>query len=496
MKTYISRIHNKNNEFSLYLLLICSSVLGILFLSYSTSPLYNTYGSDSAIFQTIGKYWTENLLPYIDLFDHKGPLIFFINAVGYSLTQNKYGIVVIEIVFLFFTELYAFKILKRKKTACISAILASILPFFMILDWGGGNYTEEYILPFLMLSLNLVLHWFENTHANTINHPPINALIYGITFGIALMTRITNAFGLIIAIIFITLCLLLKKAWKNLFQNIVAFLLGVIIIVTPFCVYFHKHDALYEMWYGTLLYNFDYLANTSTGNTLNLKDIIYFFRISLPGWCLLAISSWKIFFKKQFKNLFWFICVACNIAFIFFLHRFVHYSLCLFPYLYVAIALLWEDEEKANTCKHNINNVLLYLLIGAFLINSTYYLYRNPPNFSVYHLSAPKEYSTLINHIPSSEKNSFIAVDTPVAIYLDENIKPACKYFIHQSWQASSSEILTQKIVNDFEKNNVQWILIRKNENQRTLIDNVLILKYKLVMQSSEGNYYLYKLIP
>lgn len=66
-----------------------------------------------------------------------------------------------------------------------------------------------------MLSFSLVLNWFDNTYSNTALHSPINALIYGITFGIALMTRLTNAFGLAIAILFITLYLLFKKEWKN-----------------------------------------------------------------------------------------------------------------------------------------------------------------------------------------------------------------------------------------------------------------------------------------
>lgn len=104
---------------------------------------------------------------------------------------------------------------------------------------------------------------------------------------------------------------------EKLFQNIIAFLLGIIIIVTPFCIYFYKYDALYEMWYGTLFYNFDYLANTSIEQNLNFLDSIYFIRASLPGWCLLAISSWKIICKKQYSNLFWLVCVASNIAFIF-----------------------------------------------------------------------------------------------------------------------------------------------------------------------------------
>ena len=58
----------------------------LLRFSYSTSFLWPGYcGYDSAIFQTIGKYWAQGSVPYRDLFDHKGPLIFFIDMLGYWL---------------------------------------------------------------------------------------------------------------------------------------------------------------------------------------------------------------------------------------------------------------------------------------------------------------------------------------------------------------------------------------------------------------------------
>ena len=73
------------NKILCALLFVLSGLVWALFFSKTTSPLYTDVGYDSAMFQTIGKYWAQGYLPYVDLFDHKGPLIFFINAVGYAL---------------------------------------------------------------------------------------------------------------------------------------------------------------------------------------------------------------------------------------------------------------------------------------------------------------------------------------------------------------------------------------------------------------------------
>lgn len=60
--------------------------LFVLIFSFSTSPLYpNYWGSDSAQFQTIGMAWASGKIPYRDIFDHKGPFIFWVNMLGYKM---------------------------------------------------------------------------------------------------------------------------------------------------------------------------------------------------------------------------------------------------------------------------------------------------------------------------------------------------------------------------------------------------------------------------
>lgn len=77
--------------------------------SFSTSWLYPYYfGGDSAQFLTMGKAWYLDKLPYVDMFDHKGPFIFWINMIGYLIAGGeKYGVAVLQMLFLFFT-IFAF----------------------------------------------------------------------------------------------------------------------------------------------------------------------------------------------------------------------------------------------------------------------------------------------------------------------------------------------------------------------------------------------------
>ena len=73
--------------------LILCFVMGACFIclfSYSTSFLYPFFwGNDSAHFLTVGKAWGSGLIPYRDLFEHKGPIIYFIDLLGYNVESEQ-----------------------------------------------------------------------------------------------------------------------------------------------------------------------------------------------------------------------------------------------------------------------------------------------------------------------------------------------------------------------------------------------------------------------
>lgn len=72
----------KESKFQKLLMMSIFLLIAIGFVyefSYSTSLRYPYYyGGDSAQFLTIGKAWSLGKIPYIEMFDHKGPFIFWI----------------------------------------------------------------------------------------------------------------------------------------------------------------------------------------------------------------------------------------------------------------------------------------------------------------------------------------------------------------------------------------------------------------------------------
>lgn len=76
--------------------------LGVLFVSlmvilYSTNFITkNAFllpakmgGDDSCIFVTIGFSWLNGLIPYRDVFEHKGPVLWILNMWGFSFLTTR-----------------------------------------------------------------------------------------------------------------------------------------------------------------------------------------------------------------------------------------------------------------------------------------------------------------------------------------------------------------------------------------------------------------------
>ena len=71
----------------------------VYYFSGTTSPVIpDYYGDDSAVFQVVGKAWTNGKIPYIQAFDHKGPFIFFVEALGYLI--GNYGVLLMQWLFM------------------------------------------------------------------------------------------------------------------------------------------------------------------------------------------------------------------------------------------------------------------------------------------------------------------------------------------------------------------------------------------------------------
>lgn len=477
------------------LLFILSAFLGALVFSWTTSPLYSDVGYDSAMFQTIGKYWLEGVLPYTGLFDHKGPIIFLINAIGYALC-GRTGVFLLQLVFLALDEALSYKILRERFSRGVSLAAALFLPLALAVDWGEANMTEEYILPLLFLSYYLMLRWSYAPGRGDCVHPPRYAAVYGLCFAFALLTRLTNALGVCVGTAFIAITLAVRGQWKNLLQNAAAFLIAALLPIAAFCVYFAAHGALYDMLYGTLIYNFEYLSGSDSGAASSLFSALVLARRYFAGWALVAASLWSLAVGRENKTqgFFWLCVSLANTLFMYTLNDYAHYGICLLPFLYVAPRIIYPPAQSAERCARLSRAAALCIAILAVL-SSGVKVYNfvtdgvSPQEQEVYE----DDYSELVSLIPDDGRDSFVAINCARRLYLEEDIRPSFRFFTLQQWMSRDRPDFAEEMRDEFVEARVEWVL-RLDITPLPLIDEVIESDYTLVAQSEHGIYGLYRL--
>ena len=342
-----------------YLQLFIGAVIFVLIFSASTSPLYpNYFGGDSAVFRVIGKYWCSGIIPYINLFDHKGPFIHFVNMLG-EWTHCLWGI---QVVFLFITLLGIWKITKHYSAMSSNTrkSVTFLTLLYFIIFYSEGNMTEEYCLPFLTWSIAAQIEWLK-TGAK--EHNKNNAFLYGITFSVCLLTRVTNVVVCATGILVIIVVLICRGLWKNLINNFVAGIIGTLVVMLPFCVYFSAKGCFYDMLYGTIIYNFEYAtAETSrffadmTIESLLIGGVTYFIFIAM-----FLLGLYKVMHGKLDGAYMLLMTVAtCYVCV--FGHSYVHYAMIALPMFPILFGELYQIVRECWAKR------IALLIIAAYTI--------------------------------------------------------------------------------------------------------------------------------
>ena len=484
-------------KYLLPLACLVSAFLGALFFSETTSPLFSDWGFDSAMFQTIGKYWAEGCLPYVGLFDHKGPIIFLINAAGYAL-GGRTGVFALQVFFLAVSEYMAYRLLKGRLSGGVCVTAALLLPIALAANWTEGNTTEEYILPLLFASFGVMLRWLDRFEQGECDHSPRAAFLYGVTFAFALLTRVTNALGVCLGVLLITVLLIVRRRWKNLWQNALGFVLGAAVLVVPFCVYFAAHGALYDMWYGTLLFNLDYSAASGTEMQQGLMTRLVLFRRYIFGWCLVGAALWGILFKRtrrgRLASLFWLVIALLNTLFMYTLNDYAHYGICLLPLMYVAADELCSPELPES--RHTLTRAALIAMACVVLVSCTAKIYKEKT--LVYPPQALEnygdDYMPLLDMIPEEGRGSFVAFDCPRRLYLQSGLKPAFRFFTLQQWMCVNSPSFAETLHREFDESGIEWVLTFDLYHTPLVTTDIIAAKYTRVAVSPGGLYSLYHL--
>lgn len=416
----------------------------VLLFSSGSTPLFPYLSPDQSIWTVIGRGITEGYVPYRDLYDHKGPLMFFIYGLGYALTDEKWGMYLIEVLTTALIWALSFRCARLFVSARASLF---VLVVFVLWWWGtidGGATNEIFCLPFVMVPVYWILRYFRHG-GDAKNVPSWLFYVIGFCGGTIVMIRMNNAaflFGMMLAMLYFRLR---YAGFLAVFVSLLQMLVGLVLAILPFVCYFYIQGAFDYFVLGCFTHSILYMAQGSA--PWSVSDWLLY-GVHIASALLLFFLVWQEVRKGSIE-----VTVASllmmGIALVCLVHMggrgYLHYYQTFSPvFLFALCFVVRFYREKVRGASLSRHAAVLRVAIVAALLLSPYYIHMYNRCVSAaagvvaqVRGSGLERYrkvsAYLISHIPDSERNCILGIDIPPGTYVDMNVIPCFRYFVFQT---------------------------------------------------------------
>lgn len=261
----------------------------VLLLCSKSSPLFafNDW-MDANIFFTMGKSMFSGKVLYRDVFDHKGPVLYFVYGIGWLLDHTGFtGVFLLEIAsfaaFLGISLRTASLVASKPVHPAWAVLPAAAIAASRAFSHGGS--AEEFLLPFLAAALYGLLKTLCQ------NRPmPLPAVLgQGFLAGCALWLKYTVLGYYLVWVVVLAAVYLRRGLRRELLQSCGAYLGGMALATLPWVVYFGIHGALAD-WFTAYFYDNLFLYSGSGGGAAALAQHFWWaVRDALPGAVLVVL---------------------------------------------------------------------------------------------------------------------------------------------------------------------------------------------------------------
>lgn len=429
-------INKKTDYWNIILLFVFSIVF--VFFNSKNSPLYlfNEWG-DVNIYFSVGKGIANGLIPYKDLFDHKGPFIFFIYSLAYLLSNTTFtGVYILECIALSINLFFAFKITKLYLNRNFSLIVAFIYAVFLFNKSYYGGSAEEFISVFITISLYYFILFFKEENPSKRNR---QIMIQGVVFTLTFLSKLSICSFWIPILTAIFIQLLIKKQYKLIITHILYFSIGAIITLLPFIIYFAYNNALQDAYWGYIQFNSLYAEFKPDMETVR-KIGGHFFKLLKYDYITFPVTLLGVFAlsftKKYINNTYYRIGILLSFLVSFgiiclskYIMTYAH--IVIYAYAIFGLIFIFQLVRKVIQESYQVIAVITISVIALLIgINTKSFFYQDTDcllrkkdcNYM------QKEFADIIN----KEKNpTLLNIGLDLGVYTKTGIIPSYKYFFY-----------------------------------------------------------------
>ncbi|MDO5376938.1 MAG: hypothetical protein Q4G52_01265 [Clostridia bacterium] len=453
---------NRRRALSALFSLAMATAFALVFFTFNT-PVQPTIGSDNAMYLTMGTAVARGYRPYADVFDHKGPLLFAMQAIpqwiagGYSTL----AVFVMEVLFLFACLCVAGKIARRLGAPALLVQLAYLALTCPLAD--GGNLTEEYTGLFTLLGLLLALSAFGGEARLTGKGLTLHAAGMGAVTALAFMLRANNALPLCAFTLGLAVYLAGKRAFADLGRCAGGFALGLLLASLPLVLWLAAQGVLGDAFYGAILHNFMY-AETGTESRVDMLLHSSYGHTALMLAALSCLGALALRRRSPALALAM-VAGAAGAGFAGFIsHKFyIHYLMLGTPLAAMGVAALLGAAARDGKRAYRAGAAICLLLcVGVTYAGGAQVIAHRNDGYGDYETFSA-DAQALYALVPEEDRDRFMAYRVEPRWYVATGALPCMRFYFLQEILAQADPAVMDEIVETFETEPPRWLVIYYN---------------------------------
>jgi len=493
-------------EFCLFISLL------YLLIGTKSSPFYplNDWVDANAFF-TMGKGMMNGKVIYRDLFEQKGPLLYFIYGLASLFSAKTFiGAFIIEVVSFSFFLFYSYKSLLLFMDYKYALISLPVMTAFIInlICFAQGGSAEELCLPLLAISLFQLLNVLKNKASKPV---ALSTFFWNGIIGGSILWIKYSMLGFWIGwVIAIFLYMVPRKYFGQYVKGVLFFSVGIVFVTLPWVIYFGINNSISDWIKTYFIINLSsYSDGVSFLSRLNvpLSNIAYqIYKNPVFGGILwlgiIVFISFTKFIHSRISRVSLFLCVLFLVMGIYGGELgYIYYYLILTP-LFIFGLVVFQDLIKERVSKPlsikstaiMISVVILATFMMTLQINeNTHDLFLNKEELVQY------KFADIINRTGNPSLLNYGSLD--MGFYTTTGIIPNVRFFESQNIATSRFSLYVEEQNRYIKEQVVQFVVLRQpvDDYPSKLDIPFLYENYKMIAterQSDENRdyyYYLFK---
>ena len=280
-------------------------LMAILFLLSPYSPLYHSiFNTDQVCYRIMGTGLVAGKIPYRDLFDHKGPVAFFLYGLGYLISGNaNWGAWMICVIIMATGFIFTYRTLRLFFDADVSLVATLLIPSVNALliqsVLKSGSTPDDLMLAPLMISTYILLK--ESVAPEVKEFKSISGkgiFLIGLMAGVVFMTKLNICMLYFFFIGSYLLWLLIRKKFMVFLKSTGLFLSGIALVTLPCVLFLYMNHALSDFWNVYFMFNLFYSKSDGGIFYLINPSVTYPARVSITIILIVAAAAIVMLSRK------------------------------------------------------------------------------------------------------------------------------------------------------------------------------------------------------